>query len=112
MSLFQISHAERASWQRRAAAELARILDAHQDLPLIAWTVGPTGASLLGQVNAPVPPVERRRVFDLWRTALAVADPVQTRCGDGTVYLRAVVERNGVRLGLAVTLFSDSEGEG
>jgi hypothetical protein len=112
MSLFEISHGERAAWQRRAAAELARILAAHPDLPLIAWTVGPTGAALLGRVKALVPPAEARQVFDLWRAAVALAEPVGTRCADGTVYLRAVAERHGVRLGLAATVFSYSEGEG
>lgn len=112
MSMFEISHAERAAWQRRAAAELARIVAAHRDLPLIAWTVGSTGATLLGRVKALVPPAEARQVFDLWRTAIAMADPVQTRCGDETFYLRAIAERNGVRLGLTATIFSDGESEG
>jgi hypothetical protein len=40
---FVITQAERARWQRQAAAELAAILDRHGDLPCIAWTVGPAG---------------------------------------------------------------------
>src|SRR5712691_4691026 len=33
------------------ATELAAILDAHQDLPVIAWPVGPAGPVLAGQVS-------------------------------------------------------------
>ncbi len=41
--------------ERRAAAELVAILTAHPDLPVIAWTVGPAGATLTGQVNGLAP---------------------------------------------------------
>ncbi len=51
VTAFEITHAERAGWQRRAAAELARLLAAHRDLPVIAWTVAPAGATLTGQIG-------------------------------------------------------------
>ena len=47
----EIAQADRARRQRQAAGELARILDAHPELPAIAWTVGPAGCVLTGQVN-------------------------------------------------------------
>ena len=47
-----ITQADRDRWQRQAARELAAILDAHPGLPLIAWTVGPSGGSLSGRVIA------------------------------------------------------------
>ena len=40
-----ITQADRARWQQRAAAELAAILAAHPDLPVIAWTVTASGGS-------------------------------------------------------------------
>jgi hypothetical protein len=41
----KVIQADRARWQRQAAAaELAAILDAHPGLPAIAWTVGPAGS--------------------------------------------------------------------
>ena len=46
-----IAQADRASWQRQAAAELARILEGHPELPCIAWTVGPASSVLIGQVS-------------------------------------------------------------
>ena len=54
-SMFEITQADQARWQRRAAAELAAILDGHRDLPCIAWTVGPAGSVLAGQVERPGP---------------------------------------------------------
>ncbi len=66
MSGSWISHGERALWQRRAAAELAAILDAHRDLPVIAWTVGPAGSVLIGQVSGLAPAVRVREAFGAW----------------------------------------------
>jgi hypothetical protein len=34
VTVFDVAHTQRAVWQRRAAAELARILEAHRDLPV------------------------------------------------------------------------------
>ena len=58
-----ITQADRARWQRQAAAELAAILDAHPGLPAIAWTVGPAGCVLAGRVNGLAPAGRVRDVF-------------------------------------------------
>jgi hypothetical protein len=104
VNLSEITNAERSGWQRRAAAELAAILDAHRDLPVLAWTVGPAGATLVGQVNAFAPEAQVRQVFHTWRTALAVPDPGQATFSDGTVHLRAMGERDRVRIVLTATI--------
>ena len=54
-----ITQADRDRWQRKAAAELAAILDAHPGLPLIAWTVDPSGGGLSGRIAGPVPGASR-----------------------------------------------------
>jgi hypothetical protein len=51
----EIIGADRARWQRQAAAELAAILDAYPGLPAIAWTVGAAGCVLAGRVNGLAP---------------------------------------------------------
>ena len=58
-----ISQADRASWQRQAAAELARILESHPELPCIAWTVGPAGSVLIGRVSGLAPAPKVRQAF-------------------------------------------------
>jgi len=104
---FEITHAERAGWQRRAAGELAAILDTHRDLPIIAWTVVPAGSTLVGHVNGLAPADEVRQAFDTWRAALTLIEHSEvTSCG-GTTYLRAVAYRNRVRVGLTATVFDD-----
>ncbi len=112
MTLFEITQGERASRQRRATAELAAILDAHRDLPMIAWTVGPAGANLVGHVNGLAPAVTVREVFDAWRVALSLDVPGETTSGGGTIHLCALADRNRVRLALIATVFNDDEGEG
>lgn len=112
MTLSRITHGERAGWQRRAAAELARILGAHADLPVIAWTVGAAGATLAGHVNGLAPATGVRQVFNLWRVALTVTEPSETVCDDGTVFLRTAIDRNRVRLTLTATVFNDCESGG
>jgi hypothetical protein len=105
-----ITDTERAGWQRRAAAELVRILNAHRDLPVIVWTVGRTGATLVGQVNSFAPAAKVRQVWHAWRLALAIeAEPGQTRFGNGTTYLRCLVEREGIRLSLTATILNNDE---
>jgi hypothetical protein len=112
VTFFEITQGERGGWQRRAAAELAAILDAHGDLPTIAWTVGPAGATLVGQVNGLAPAVTVRGVFDAWRVALGLGGPGETTSGGGAIHLHAMVDRNRVRLALTATVFNDDEGEG
>jgi hypothetical protein len=62
----EIAQADRARWQRRAAAELAAILDACPDLPCIAWTVGPAGSVLAGEVSGLAPAGQVRETFSAW----------------------------------------------
>lgn len=105
-----ITDAERAGWQRRAAAELVRILDAHRNLPVIGWAVGRTGAALVGRIDSFAPAAKVRQVWHAWRLALAVEeDPGQTRFGNGTTYLRCVAEREGIRLVLTATILNNDE---
>jgi hypothetical protein len=105
--MFPITHGEQAGQQRRAAAALAAILDAHRDLPVIAWTVGPAGAMLSGRVAGPGPAATVRAVFHDWRSVLALAEHTETTCGPGTCYLRAAAWRDRVQLALTATVFDD-----
>jgi hypothetical protein len=111
VTLSGITHGERSSWQRRATTELARILDAHRDLPVIAWTVGSAGATLIGKVNPFGLEAEVRQVFEAWRVALML-DEFSHTIGGGSVHLRSSADRNRVRVGLTAIVFSDAESEG
>lgn len=109
MSIVDITHAERADWQRRAANELAAILSAHHDLPIIGWTLASVGSSLVGQVNGPAPTSQRRRVFDAWRMALRLGAACEVVFRDGTVVLKASAHRDRVRVMLAASLPPEDE---
>jgi hypothetical protein len=104
---FAITHGEQAAWQRRAGGELAAILQTHRDLPIIAWTVGSAGATLVGQVNGLAPAVEVRATFEVWRSALMATERAEVTSGGGAVYLRATVHRNQVHVGLTATILDD-----
>lgn len=61
------------AWQRRAVAVLADLLDqaARDSLPVLAWTVGHSGAHLLGRaVSYPVS--GRRDAIGAWGAALGI----------------------------------------
>jgi hypothetical protein len=103
---FQITHAERAGWQRRAAGELATILDTHRDLPIIGWTVVPAGATLLGHVNGLAPAAEVRQAFHAWRVVLRLLEHGEVTSG-ATTRLRATADRNRVRVALSASVFDD-----
>jgi hypothetical protein len=109
VTAYEMTHEDQAGWQRRAAAELGRILAAHRGLPMIAWTVGPAGASLTGQVSRLAPAGRVRASFELWRAALALDTHPEAAAG-GVVYLRAAGYRNRVHVGLAAAVFDDGEG--
>ena len=102
----EITQADRARWQRQAAAELARILDAHPELPAIAWTVGPAGSVLVGEVNGLAPAGQVRAEFAAWRDVLALGD-YRERAGGGTVRLHACGRRGGVRVRISATVFEE-----
>ena len=102
-----VTQADRERWQRQAVSELASILDAHPGLPLIAWTVGPAGGGLAGQVTGPGPAGQARAVFSAWRAALGLEDHREHASGGGTVFLHAAACRGRVRVRLTATIFDD-----
>ena len=100
-----ISQADRSRWQQRAAAELAVILAAHPDLPVIAWTVTASGGALSGQVLAPA--AGRRGLFGAmaaWRWGWTRSPRSRPRAGR-PVYLHARGIRGGVTVSVAATVF-------
>ena len=105
----EIIQADRARWQRQAAGELARILDAHPGLPAIAWTVGPAGCVLAGRVNGLARAGQVRDVFDAWRAALALEEHREQQLGGGTTWLHAAARRHQVRVRLTATVFAGEE---
>jgi len=105
----EIIQADQARWQRQAAGELARVLDAHPGLPAIAWTVGPAGCVLTGQVNGLAPPGQVRDVFDAWRAALALEEHREHQLGSGATWLHAAARRHHVRVRLTATVFDGGE---
>jgi hypothetical protein len=102
-----ISQGERARWQRRAAAELAAILDAHRDLPVIAWTVGPAGSVLAGQVSSLAPAARVREMFCAWRLALALEDYREHQMSGGAMWLHAAARHHQVKVRLTATVLDD-----
>lgn len=108
MTGLEITHGQRAGWQRRAAAELAAILDAHRDLPIIGWSLAAAGSSLVGHISGTT---QARATFDAWRAALMLNAHNQVICGDGTALLSAAAERNRVRVRLSATVIGDQPGQ-
>jgi hypothetical protein len=110
-ALFPITQGERSWWQRRAAAELVAILDAHRDLTPVAWTLGRDGSTLVGRVDVTGPPEHVRAVFHDWRSVLTPAEAQysETVCGSGACYLRVVAWRDRVRVAVTATIYDDRE---
>jgi aryl-alcohol dehydrogenase-like predicted oxidoreductase len=103
-----ITQADRSRWQQRAASELAAILAAHPDIPVLAWTVTASGGALSGQVLAPAG--GRRGLFAQWRQALRLEDATETPSAAGTpAYLHARGVRGGVTVSVTATVFDDDE---
>jgi hypothetical protein len=104
-----ITRADRSRWQRRAAAELAAILAAHPDMPVITWTVTASGGALSGQILAPA--AGRRGAFAEWRRALELDEVTETPSANGTAaYLHARGVRGGVAVSVTATVFDGGEG--
>jgi hypothetical protein len=104
-----ITQADRARWQQRAAGELAAILAAHPDMPVISWTVTAAGGALSGQVL--IPAAGRRSLFGQWRQALGLGEVTEIPSAIGMpVYLHARGVRGGVTVSLAATVFDDEDG--
>jgi hypothetical protein len=106
---WEITQADRSAWQRQAAGELARILDAHPGLPAIAWTVGPAGCVLAGQVGGLAPSWQVRDVFTAWQAALGLGDHRERSSAGASVFLHAAARRRGVQVRLAATVFDDEQ---
>jgi len=99
-----ITQADRSGWQRRAADELAVILEAHPGIPVLAWTVTASGGALSGQVL--VPAAGRRGLFGQWRRALGLDEVTETPSAGGTaLYLHARGVRGGVTVSVTATVF-------
>ena len=104
-----ITQADRSRWQQRAAAELAVILAAHPDLPLLAWTVTASAGGLSGQVLTPA--AGRRGLFGEWLQALGLDEAAEVPSAGGTsVYLHARGVRGGVTVSITATVFYGEEG--
>lgn len=103
-----ISQGDRSRWQQRAAAELAAILAAHPDIPVLAWTVTASGGALSGQVLASA--AGRRGLFGQWQRALGLDEATETASRNGTpVYLHARGVRGGVPVSVSATVFDGGE---
>ena len=104
-----VAQADRASWQRQAAAELARILEGHPLLPCIAWTVGPASSVLTGRVSGLGPALQVRQAFAAWRQALGLVESRAQPRGGGTSRLHAADRSGGVTVRLTATVFEQEE---
>jgi hypothetical protein len=102
-----ITQAERACWQRRAAAELARILDCHPELPCITWTVGPASSVVAGRVSGLAPAWQVRQVFGAWQQALGLPECSEQRGDGGTARLHAADRRGEVTVRLTAAVLGD-----
>lgn len=111
MSSMWIGQAERAAWQRRAATELAVLLDAHDDLPLITWTVGPAGSVLVGRVSGLFPAAQAREVFAAWKKGLELGNAREDQMSGGTTVLHASARGRGVTVRLTATVHDDEDGD-
>lgn len=101
-----ITQADRARWQRQAVRELALILDAHAELPVVAWAVAP-GGGLSGRVIGSAPAVARA-AFSAWQQALSMDEVPETASGGGAaVWLRARAWRGGVRVTVTAAVLAD-----
>jgi hypothetical protein len=102
------TQAGRSGRQQRAAAELAAILAAHPDLPLLAWTVTASAGGLAGQVLAPA--AGRRALFGEWRQALGLDDAAEVASAGGTaVCLHARGVCGGTTVSITATVFEQAE---
>jgi hypothetical protein len=104
-----ITPADRSRWQRQAAAELASILEDRAGLPCIAWTVGPAGLLLAGQVSGLAPAAQVREAFSAWQAALALGEHRELPLGGGTTRLQAAARRHQVKVRLTATVFGGEE---
>lgn len=107
MTGFEITQAERAGWQQRAARELTAILDAHRELPVISWAVASAGATVVGHVSGPFPAGQIRQVFHAWQVALRLVEHSEVTVGGGSAYLHAARHRDRVQVRLTATVHDE-----
>jgi hypothetical protein len=99
-----ITHTEQAAWQRRASQLLGRLLTTFPNLPVIAWTVGPAGSTLVGRCADPNDPSASRTAFATWCAVLG-ATPRPDHISGGVTHLRAFTNVDGVRVTLVAEIF-------
>lgn len=106
--------AEQAAAQRRACAHLAFLLEmaAHENLPVLAWTVDTAGCGLTGWSHDPSPG-RRRRDIRAWSDSL-IATWGEHPWHSGGSAVRAAAERRDPRHGtckisLAADVYPESE---
>jgi hypothetical protein len=104
-----IAQADRASWQRQAAAELARILEGHPELPCITWTIGPAGSVITGRVSSLAPSRQVRQIFGAWQRALGLGGCSEQRGAGGAAWLRAADRGGAVTVRLTATVLGECE---
>lgn len=110
MTFLDITQAQRAGWQQRAVGELAAMLDVHRDLPIIGWTIGTAGATLVGRVPG-ASGGQVRRVFDTWTTALMLTEYRECTFAGGITYRSAGASGDRVRVTLTATVMADDDGQ-
>ena len=103
-----ITQADRSGWQQRAAAELAAILAAHPDIPVLAWTVTASGGALAGRSS---PPPRAGAACSgngggHWGWARRPRTP---SAGGAAIYLHARGVCGGVVVSVTATVFDDGE---
>ena len=105
-----ITQADRSRWQQRAAAELAAILDAHPDIPVIAWTVDRGRSVPCRPGQRPVPAAQAGGCSGNGGRHWAWTSVTETPSAGGTpVYLHARGVRGGVTVSVTATVFDDEE---
>src|SRR5262249_42458832 len=104
-----ITQADRACWQRQAAAELARILEGHPELPCVTWTVGPVGSVLTGRISGLAPAWQVRQAFSAWQLALGLGAGSELPGGGGTSRLHAADRSGEVTIRLTAVVFGERE---
>jgi hypothetical protein len=104
-----IAQADRAGWQRRAAAELARILEGHPELPCITWTIGPAGSVITGRVSGLAPSRQVRQVFRAWQRALGLGECSERPSAGGAAWLHAADRSGAVTVRLTATVLGERE---
>lgn len=104
-----IAQADRAGWQRHAAAELARILEGHPELPCIIWTIGPAGSVITGRVSGLAPSRQVRQVFRAWQRALGLGECSERRSAGGAAWLHAADRSGAVTVRLTATVLGERE---